>query len=462
MKRRKSSPKKKSAQKIVPFSPVVEETTPSIIVGGQVINPASGLNCLADIYLSDGKISKIETKKLLSKRTIMQQKPEAIINASGLYVIPGLVDNHVHLREPGREDEETILTGSEAAVAGGFTSICCMPNTQPPLDTQEAIKFIYERARFARCHVYPIGAATKGLKGEQLTEVGDLVAAGAVAISDDGKPIVSARIMRLALEYCRMFDIPVINHCEELGLTGDGVMNEGYTATVLGLPGVPEIAEEIMVARDIKLAEFTGGYVHIAHVSTAGSVELIRQAKARGIKVTCEVTPHHFTLTDELVKDRFDTNLRVNPPLRTRRDIQTILEGLQDGTIDCIVTDHAPHAIEEKDVEFDQAPPGMIGLETALGLVITELVKPGYLSFAQAIAKLTHRPAEILKLNAGQLAVGKPADIAIFDPETQWMVEESKFRSKSKNSPFIGRRLYGQIRYTIVSGRIVFAARPTN
>lgn len=450
--KRKQAPARKRAAPRPQFA--WEGVTPTIIAGGRVIDPASALDRVADLYLADGRIAKIETKKLLTKRTAPE--PAKFIDASGLCVVPGLVDLHTHLREPGREDEETILTGSEAAVAGGFTSICCMPNTHPPLDTQESIKFIYERAQFVKCRVYPIGAATKQLESKQLTEIGDLVAAGAVAVSDDGRPIADSRLMRLALEYCKMFDIPVINHCEDPALVGDGVMNESFTSTLLGLRGVPSAAEEVMVARDLKLAEYIGGRVHIAHVSTAGAVELIRQAKAKGIQVTAETTPHHFCLTDELIKEKFDTALRVNPPLRTKRDVEAIREGLADGTIDIIVTDHAPHAVEEKEVEFDQAPPGMIGLETALGLVLTELVKPGYLSLSQALAKMTYLPAEILKLKAGKLAPGALADITLFDPDATWTVKAESFRSKSKNSPFIGRQLTGKVRWTLVGGRVVY------
>lgn len=424
-----------------------------IIAGGRIIDPSSKLDKVGDIYIRDGKISKIETKKLVPRKKI-RFSPE-IVDAYDKIVTPGLVDMHTHLREPGREDEETILTGSEAAVAGGFTSICCMPNTQPPIDNQESVKFIYEKAKSAKCKVFPVAGATKGLKGEELTEIADLVKAGAVAISDDGRPIYSSSLMRYTLEYSKMYDLPVISHCEDLALSSDGVMNEGLVSTILGLKGIPGVAEEVMVARDIRLAEFTKSRVHIAHVSTEGSVNLIRDAKKKGVKITCEATPQHFSLTDEIIKT-FDTNAKVNPPLRTKKDLDALKKGLKDGTIDCIATDHAPHSIEEKDVEFDAAPFGMVGLETALGLVITELIEKKVMSWVEAIAKMTLNPAKILKLNAGQIKVGMPADLTIIDPEANWVVEPREFKSKSKNSPFGGRKLKGKAFLTIVDGKIVY------
>ena len=424
-----------------------------ILAGGRIIDPASKLNKIGDIYIGKGKILEIETKKLIPKNKL--KFSHEIIDAYGKIVTPGLIDMHTHLREPGREDEETIYTGSLSAVAGGFTSICCMPNTEPPIDNQESVKFIYEKAKSAKCRVYSIAGATKGLKGEELTEIADLVKAGAVAISDDGRPIYNSVIMRYALEYSRMYDIPVISHCEDLSLSSDGVMNEGFVSTLLGLRGIPPVAEEVMVARDIKLAEYTGAKLHIAHVSTEGSVELIREAKKRKVKITCEVTPHHLSLTDEVIKS-FDTNAKVNPPLRTRKDIEALKKGLKDGTIDCIATDHAPHSIEEKDVEFDVAPFGMVGLETALGLVVTELVEMKILSWYEAIAKLTTSPAKVLKFNAGQIKAGMPADLTVIDPDINWTVDPKNFQSKSKNSPFGGRRLKGKAYMTIVDGKIVY------
>lgn len=423
-----------------------------ILAGGRIIDPASKLNKPGDIYIKKGKILKIETKKLIPKNKI--KFSAEMVDVYGKIVTPGLIDMHTHLREPGREDEETIFTGSLAAVAGGFTSICCMPNTQPPIDNQESVKFIYEKARLARCKVYPIAGATKGLKGEELTEIADLVKSGAVAISDDGRPIYNSIVMRYALEYTKMYDFLVISHCEDIALSSDGMMNEGFVSTVLGLRGIPSVAEEVMVARDIKLAEFTRTKVHIAHVSTEGSVNLIREAKRRGLKISCEVTPHHFSLTDEVIKT-FDTNAKVNPPLRTRKDIDALKKGLKDGTVDCIATDHAPHSIEEKDVEFDAAAFGLVGLETALGLVVTELIEKKILSWTDAIAKLTINPAKILKLNAGQIKVGMPADLTVIDPDISWVANPKDFKSKSKNSPFGGKKLKGKASLTIVDGKIV-------
>jgi len=428
----------------------------TIIAGGKVIDPASKFNKVADIYVEDGKIVKIEPKKLISQKKNSTSGGE-IIPAWDKIVTPGLIDMHVHLREPGREDEETIVSGSQAGVAGGFTSICCMPNTNPPLDSQEAVKFVYDQAKFAPGRIFCVAAVTKGQKGEELTEIGELVQAGAVAITDDGKPVFSSEVMRRALEYTRMFDIPVIDHCEDLNLSKEGVMHESFTSTVIGLKGIPALAEEIMVARNIKLAAYTGGRVHIAHLSTAGSVELVREAKKKKIKVTCEVTPHHFTLNEELITS-YDTNLKMNPPLRSKKDIMAIKAGLKDGTIDCIATDHAPHSIEEKDVEFDLAPFGIIGLETALGLVVTELIEPGILSWSDAIAKMTMNPARILKLNLGQIKIGFPADFTIIDPKQSWSVDVTTFKSKSRNSPFGGRKLKGKIIHTIVKGKLVYSS----
>jgi dihydroorotase len=419
-----------------------------VITGGRVIDPESGMDKIADLYIRDGVIQAVEKGK-------RKFKARQIIDAKGKIAAPGLIDMHTHLREPGREDEETIYTGSCAAVAGGFTSICCMPNTHPPIDNQETVKFIYQKAKEAKCKIYCIGCVTKGQKGEELTEINDLVQAGAVAISDDGLPITNALVMRNALEYSKMFDLPVISHCEEPNLSSGGVMHEGFVSTELGMCGIPSIAEEIMVARDIKLSEFTGAKIHIAHVSTEGSVALIRQAKKKGIRVTCEATPHHFTLTHEFIRS-FDTNAKVNPPLRTQKDVEAIKRGLKDGTIDCIATDHAPHSIEEKDVEFDFAPVGLVGLETALGLTVTELIDKKVLSWAQALAKLTVNPANILKLQGGRLKKGYPADVVIIDPQAEWTVEPSKFKSKSKNSPFGGRKLKGKVICSIVEGEVIY------
>ena len=418
------------------------------ITGGRLIDPETGIDRIVDIFIRDGVIKKTE-------KTKAKIKARETIDAKGKIVVPGLIDMHTHLREPGREDEETTYTGSCAAVAGGYTSVCCMPNTQPPIDNQETVKFIHQRAKDAKCKIYCIGCITKGQKGEELTEIFDLVQAGAVAISDDGMPVSNSQVLRNAIEYSRMFDLPLISHCEELNLSAGGVMHEGYVSTTLGMCGIPSPAEETIVGRDIRLAEFAKARIHIAHVSTEGSVDLIHQAKKRGVKVTCEVTPHHFTLTDEIIRT-FDTNAKVNPPLRTKRDVEAIKRGLKDGTIDCIATDHAPHSVEEKEVEFDAAPFGMVGLETALGLVITELINKKVLSWTQAIAKLTINPARILNLKEGRIEKKFPADITIIDPKASWIVDPSKFQSKSKNSPFGGRKLQGKVRYTIVNGKVVY------
>jgi dihydroorotase len=437
----KSKKKKESSEQIQDFD--------LAITGGRVIDPESRLDRIAHIFVQDGLIKEISPRK-----TTTRIGAKEVIDAKGKIVVPGLIDMHAHLREPGREDEETIYTGSCAAVAGGFTSVCCMPNTEPPIDNQEAVKFVYAKAKEAKCKIFCVGAVTKGEKGEELTEILDLVRAGVVAISDDGKPVSSSQVMRNALEYCKMFNLPIISHCEDLNLSSGGVMHEGFVSTSLGMNGIPSIAEEVMVARDLKLAEFTGGRVHIAHVSTQGSVDLIREAKKRGIKVTCETTPHHFTLTDDAVKT-FDTNAKVNPPLRTRKDVEAIKKGLKDGTIDSIATDHAPHSVEEKEVEFDFAPFGMVGLETALGLVVTELVNKKILTWPQAIAKLTINPSRILNLKGGRIKRGFPADLTIIDPKASWIVNPSQFKSKSKNSPFGGKKLRGRVCYTIVDGKIV-------
>lgn len=426
-----------------------------IIKGGRVIDPALGFGKEADIIIKNGKIENIVAPGK-DKKTYEGIPPDKIIDATGNLVVPGLIDMHVHLREPGREDEETIVTGCQAAAAGGFTSVCCMPNTDPVIDNQETVKFVISRAQEAIANVYVIAAITKKTEGKELAEIGDLVKAGAVAISDDGHFLQNPELMRRALEYAGMFDIPIISHAEDAFLSAGAVMNESYQSTRLGLKGSPVVAEEIAVLRDIKLAEFIGGRVHIAHVSTAGAVAAIRSAKANGVKITAEATPHHFTLTDEEIGKKFDTSLRVNPPLRTRKDVDAVIAGLVDGTIDCIASDHAPHAEEEKDVEFDQAPPGMIGLETTLALVKTQLIDKGYLNWADAIRKMTCNPARILRLPGGTLEIGSAADITIIDPERRWTVERNKFRSKSKNSPFIGRELIGRVSRTILNGKVVY------
>lgn len=434
----------------------MNETQLKVIAGGRVIDPQLNLDCKADVYIEDGKIKKIETGSLLAKKDIKKYNAGECVLVEGYIVTPGLIDIHVHLREPGREDEETIVTGAESAAAGGFTAICCMPNTSPPIDNQETVKFILDRAADAPIKVFPIATVTKDRKGEQISEVGDLVNAGAVAISDDGSSVESAAVMKRALDYARMFDIAVVSHAEDNSLSRGTHMNEGYTSTSLGIKGNPSISEEICITRDMLLADYTKSRLHIAHVSTRGSVELIREGKRRNITVTAEVTPHHFTLTDDLIAERFDTNLKMNPPLRTKADVERLIAGLQDGTIDCIASDHAPHSIEEKDVEFDLAPNGIIGLETSLGLAVTHLVKPGLLTWSQLVEKMSANPANVMKLEAGTLKTGYPADVTVIDPDRSWQVNVKKFKSKSRNSPFHGRRLTGRAIMTIVDGKVVY------
>ncbi|MEW6106753.1 MAG: dihydroorotase, partial [Bacillota bacterium] len=376
----------------------------------------------------------------------------------GKVVLPGLIDMHVHLREPGREDEETIETGTLAAARGGFVAVACMPNTDPPLDTGAAVRFVLSRAReTGHVRVLPVGAITRGLGGTELAEIGELRRAGAVAISDDGRPVTNATVMRHAMEYASMFDMPVISHAEDVELSAGGAINEGYWSTRLGLPGIPAAAEETMVARDIFLAELTGARLHIAHVSTAGSVELIRRAKEKGILVTCEATPHHFTLTDEAVAG-YDTNTKVNPPLRTQRAVEAVRQGLADGTIDVIASDHAPHTAEEKEVEYELAAFGMIGLETSLALAVTELVRPGILTLGQLVERMSYGPARTLGLDWPGIVPGAEANITVLDPDASFVVDPAGFASRSRNTPFSGRRLFGKVVATVVEGRLAYGA----
>ncbi len=429
-----------------------------VVTGDEIIDPESGYSGPGTIYIKGGSFFKIEKKKLSQEQSKGLSNASRLIDAAGCIVGPGLIDMHVHLREPGREDEETILTGAEAAAAGGFTSICCMPNTTPPLDNYGIINFVVERARSAKVRVYPIGAITQGQKGEIITEIGDLVEAGAVAISDDGYPVMNSGVMRNAMEYARMFDIPIISHPEDLGLVGSGVANESFNSTRFGLSGIPNIAEEVMVARDIMISDFTRCALHLAHLSTAGSISLVKEAKSRKVAVTCEVTPHHFSLTDDLLES-YDSNLRVNPPIRTKRDVEAVKEGLKDGIVDVIASDHAPHSQEEKEVEFQAAPCGMIGLETTVGLVVTELLEKGIIDWMEFFKKLSLNPATILKLQGGRMQLNAPADLTVIDPKKRWVVDPKKFKSKSKNTPFASRRLKGKTRYTIVAGKVVFEAK---
>ena len=422
---------------------------PVLIRGGRVIDPSRNTDEVADVYLENGKVGAVG-------RDIGSPDDALILDATGKIVSPGLIDLHVHLREPGQEELETVATGAMAAAAGGFSAVCAMPNTDPVTDNQAAIGFIVSQAeRAGKARVYPIGAVSLSQKGQQLAEFGELVGAGAVAVSDDGKPVVSSHLMRTALEYARTFGIPVADHCEDPTLSAGGAMHEGIVSTRLGLKGIPAAAEEIMVARDILLAEHTGGHIHLCHMSTRGSVELIRRAKEKGIRVTAEACPHHFTLTHETCED-YNTNAKMNPPLREPEDREAIRQGLRDGVIDAICTDHAPHHYDAKEREFDNAPNGIIGLETALGLAITELVEPGLLTIAGLISRMSAIPARIFNLAGGTLAPGAPADVLVADPKVRWTVDPAEFFSKSRNTPFAGRQLTGRADVTVVRGQVVF------
>ena len=425
-----------------------------LIKSGRVVDPSQNIDGEMDIFIEDGKIRNIA--KTISSRA------DVSIPAKGKLVLPGLVDIHVHLRDPGRPDKETISSGTRAAALGGFTTIACMPNTDPPIDTEAVVEYVTSKAKLEGVvNVLPIACITKGSRGEEITEMGILLSHGAVAFSDDGKPVMNAVIMRRALEYAGQFKATIISHCEDLDLSSGGSMNEGALSTKIGLRGIPGLAEETMVERDILLArEFckkNGSRLHIAHVSTAGSVDLIRKAKAEGIPVTCETAPHYFALTEEEVEG-YNTNAKVNPPLRSTKDVDAVVKGLKDGTIDAIATDHAPHTTEDKNVEFDHASSGMVGLETALPLVMTELIETGALTMKQAIQKLTTGPARVLGINKGTLKVGSDADVVIVDPENEFTVDPSKFASKSRNTPFAGWKLKGSVEVTIVGGRIVVKA----
>ena len=419
-----------------------------LIKNGHVIDPANGVDKVTDIFVSGRLISEVGVDPDLEGVEMV------VIDAKGKIVAPGLVDMHVHFRDPGQEYKEDIETGAKAAIAGGVTSVACMPNTDPVVDNEAVVSYIINKAKeVGYAGVYPIGAVSKGLKGKELAEIGSMRFAGAVAVSDDGRPVSDSGLMRRAMLYADMFDMPVISHCEELSLAGDGTMNDGVVATELGLKGIPRSAEEVMVSRDILVAEAENMRVHIAHISTKGSVELIRQAKKRGVRVTCETCPHYFSLTEEAVRG-YNTNAKMNPPLRTAEDVEAIKEGLRDGTIDCIVTDHAPHHIDEKNCEFALANNGIIGLETSLGLAIKNLVKEGVLTLPQLIEKMSLNPSRILGINKGTLSEGRSADIVIFDPDEEWTVDVNTFQSKSKNSPYDGFKLYGKPEYVIVNGEI--------
>ncbi len=418
------------------------------ITNGRVIDPAQGIDQVTDVW--------IQGETILGLGPQPTAQADHVIDASGKIVCPGLIDMHVHLREPGREEDETIATGTAAALAGGVTSVACMPNTEPALDSQAAAEFVYLQAdRAGNANVFPVGAITKGRQGQELAEIGGLVEGGAVAFTDDGSPVVSAEIMRRALEYCRMFNKAVLSHAEDLELTRDGVMHEGFESMRLGLRGMPAAAEEVMVHRDITLAELTGGRLHILHVSTAGSVELIRQARRRGINVSGEATPHHFTLTDKCLRG-FDSNYKMAPPLRSDQDVQAVIAGLKDGTLEVIATDHAPHAPEKKMRELDQAPNGIIGLETLLPICVMSLIEPGHLTWPQLIEKLTVNPARVLGIDRGTLNPGAKADVTIIDPKTEWTIEPNSFRSKSRNCPFAGWKVRGRAHTVLVNGKVKY------
>ena len=417
-----------------------------LLRNGRVIDPSQNLDRVADLWLADGKVVGVGSHAGVAA--------DKALDCTGMIVSPGLIDMHVHLREPGREEDETIATGTAAAVAGGVTAVACMPNTEPALDSRAAAEFVILQAKRAgNCMVFPIGAVTKNREGKELAELGGLVEGGAVAFTDDGAPVASAEIMRRALEYCRMFDRAVLVHAEILELTQGGVMNEGFVSMQLGLRGMPAVAEDIMIYRDIVLAELTGGRVHILHVSTAGGVDLIRQGIAKGIKVSGEACPHHFILTDEEMR-RFDSNYKMSPPLRTKKDADAILAGLKDGTLSVLATDHAPHAPEKKERELDQAPNGIVGLETFLPLCVTYLIEPGHLSWPDMLAKMTVNPAKVLGIDRGTLRPGRPADVTVIDPKVRWTIDVTESKSKSRNSPFHGHKVTGRAVATVVGGEV--------
>lgn len=411
-------------------------------------NPEQNLNKKTSLIIEDGIITKI------GNITPEDSKNSKVYDLTDKYCSPGFFDMHVHLREPGREDKETIETGALAAANGGFTGIACMPNTTPAIDSAEVVTFIKEKAKNNLVDIFPVGAVTVERKGELLSPMAELYDAGAVAFSDDGVAVKSSRILRTALEYAKMFNLPIIDHCEDDSLAG-GAMNESFNSTLLGLPPIPSVAEDIIVSRDLLLAEYLDARIHIAHISTRRSVELVRMAKSRGIKVSAEVTPHHFTLTDDAVKT-YDTNTKMNPPLRTNADVTAILEALKDGTIDCIASDHAPHAIEEKEVEFEDAPNGIVGLETQIGLAFTELYHKKILSLEQMIEKLAINARKILNIPIPKIEVGAEANLTIFDPDEIWTVDISKFKSKSKNSPFNKRLLQGRSFAVLNKGKMYY------
>jgi dihydroorotase len=423
-----------------------------LLRGGRVVDPANGRDGTFDILIDGDRISRVG-------KNIPADGAQVIDVPAGFVVCPGFVDMHVHLREPGQEHKETVATGVASAVAGGFTAVACMPNTSPINDNAGVTEFILKKAAEARrARVYPIGAVSKGSDGEELADIGELRAAGCVAVSDDGRPVKTALLMRRALEYAAMFGMPVLDHCEDPSLKGEGVAHEGYQASSLGLRGIPGVAESIMVQRDIALAEITGAPVHICHMSAAESLRAVREGKRHAAKVTCEVAPHHFTLTDEALSApvSYDTNVKMNPPLRGAADRDAMIQGLVDGSIDAIATDHAPHHYDEKKVEFDRAPFGIVGLETCVSIALDRLLHPGLLRLPRLVELLSVNPANILKIPGGALTEGAVADLTVLAPDLQTVVDPSKFRSKSRNTPFGGWQLRGGVAATIVGGRAVY------
>ena len=419
-----------------------------LIRHGRVIDPANGVDAVEDVLIADGKIERVG-------KSLAAPPGAEVVDARGKVVCPGFIDIHVHLREPGHEYKETVATGTRAAAAGGFTAVACMANTMPVNDNGAVTDYILAKARVEGVvRVHPIGAVTKNLKGEELAELAELAEAGCVAFSDDGRCVMNAGLYRRAMEYTLPFGVPLISHAEDTHLAQDFTMNEGVVSTELGLPGAPAVAEDVMVARDILLAELTGAHVHIAHLSTAGAVRLVRDGKARGVRVTAEVTPHHLVLTEEAVRS-YDANTKMAPPLRTKRDVEALVEALADGTIDCIATDHAPHALAEKEGEFDHAAFGVVGLETAVSVLLDRLVRPGLLPLGTLVARLSRDPAQLLNLPGGSLAAGAPADLTLLDPERTVTVDPLTFRSKSRNTPFGGWTLTGGPWLTIVGGNVI-------
>jgi dihydroorotase len=419
-----------------------------LIANGRVIDPANSVDGVQDVLVTAGRIERVG-------KALRVPDGVATIDAAGKVVCPGFIDIHVHLREPGYEYKETVATGTRAAAAGGFTAVCCMANTNPINDNRAVTDYILAKAASEGVvRVHPIGAVTRGLRGEALAELAELAEAGCVAFSDDGKCVMDAALYRRAMEYTLPFGRPLISHAEDHNLARGGAMNEGVVSTELGIPGIPAAAEDVMVSRDILLAELTGAHLHIAHLSTAGAVRLVREAKARGVHVTAEVTPHHLVLTEEAVRD-FDSNTKMAPPLRTKHDTEALLEGLEDGTIDCIATDHAPHALSEKEGEFELAANGIVGLETAVALLLDRLVRPGLLPLATLVSRLSRDPARVLDLPGGTLSAGAPADITILDLEADTVVDPARFKSRSRNTPFGGWRLRGAPWKTIVGGTVV-------